>query len=317
MTDGVAQVTFSSGDSPVSMSPLGGGLWSGTWMPHGTVTGACAVTLVAESSAGLEGTSAANGTIDANTTIPVASPGGIVSAANPVSGAPLAPGQFISIYGSNLASDSRGWGGSDFNGVNAPTALDGTSVTIGGEPAYIDYISPGQVNAQIPSSVATGAQQITLTTAGGTTSPFNITVNPVEPGLLAPASFNINGIQYAGALFADGTYVLPEGAINGLTSRAAKPGDTIVLFGVGFGPVTPNIPAGQIVQQANTLASKFEVSIGGVPATASYSGLTPDFVGLYQFNVVVPNVSASNAAPLTFTLGGAGGTQTLYVPIQN
>ena len=188
---------------------------------------------------------------------------------------------------------------------------------IGGEAAFIDYISPGQVNAQVPFDVATGLQQITLKTGGGTSSPLNVTVNALQPGLLAPASFDLDGIQYAVALFSDGTYVLPTGAISGINSLPAKPGDTIVLYGVGFGPVTPDIPAGQIVQQSNTLKSKLQVSIGGKPATVSYSGLAPNYVGLYQFNVVVPNIAASDAVPLTFTLDGAAGTQTLYIAVQN
>ena len=248
---------------------------------------------------------------------PAISAGGVVSA-SAFGGFPsVAPGSWIEIYGSNLALDTRPWAGSDFNGVNAPTSLDGTSVMIGGEVAFIDYISPGQVNAQVPFDVATGLQQITLKTGGGTSSPLNVTVNALQPGLLAPASFDLDGIQYAVALFSDGTYVLPTGAISGINSLPAKPGDTIVLYGVGFGPVTPDIPAGQIVQQSNTLKSKLQVSIGGKPATVSYSGLAPNYVGLYQFNVVVPNIAASDAVPLTFTLDGAAGTQTLYIAVQN
>jgi uncharacterized protein (TIGR03437 family) len=86
---------------------------------------------------------------------------------------------------------------------------------------------------------------------------------------------------------------------------------------VGFGPVTPDIPAGQTVQQANSLVSKFDAFIGGTPATVNYSGLAPNYVGLYQFNIVIPNVAASGAAPLTYTLDGTAGTQTLYLAVQN
>jgi len=242
---------------------------------------------------------------------------GVVSASAFGGFTSIAPGSWIEIYGSNLAADSRSWGGSDFTGVNAPTSLDGTSVSIGGYSAFVDFISTGQVNAQVPSNVGTGPQNLTVKTAGSASTPLSITVNALEPGLLAPASFNIGGTQYVVAQFVDGTYVLPEGAISGLASRPAKPGDTIVLYGVGFGPVTPEIPAGQIVQVANTLASPFAISIGGTPAIADYFGLAPSYVGLYQFNVVVPNVASSGAAPLTFTLDKAAGTQTLYVAVQN
>jgi uncharacterized protein (TIGR03437 family) len=89
----------------------------------------------------------------------------------------------------------------------------------------------------------------------------------------------------------------------------------IVLYGVGFGPVNPSIPEGQIVQQQNALPS-FGISIGGAPATVQYAGLAPNYVGLYQFNVVVPEIAANNAAPVTFQVGGTAGTQTLYLAVQ-
>jgi uncharacterized protein (TIGR03437 family) len=249
---------------------------------------------------------------------PTISANGVASASAFGGFTSVAPGSWIEIYGANLAADTRVWGSSDFSGVNAPTSLDGTYVMIGGEPAFVDYISPGQVNAQVPSSVATGSQQLIVTTAAGASAAYSITVNAVEPGLLAPASFNVGGTQYVVALFSDNvTYALPQGATPGVSSRPAKPGDTLVLYGVGFGPVTPDIPAGQIVQQSNMLASSFQISIGGMPATLNYAGLAPNYVGLYQFNVVVPDIADNNAAPVTFSLGGQPGIQTLYIPVQN
>ena len=103
--------------------------------------------------------------------------------------------------------------------------------------------------------------------------------------------------------------------MSGVISRPAQPGDVITLYGVGFGSVTPSISAGQIVQQSNTLTAPLHVLFGGAEATVEYDGLAPSAVGLYQFNVVVPNVAASNAVPLTFTLAGVAGTQTLYITV--
>jgi uncharacterized protein (TIGR03437 family) len=212
------------------------------------------------------------------------------------------PGSWIEIYGAALAGDTRGWAGSDFNGVNAPMSLDQTTVTIGGENAFIDYISPGQVNVQIPSTVGTGPQprsrhhprrrQRALHAYGES--------NPARPA--RPPSFNIGGVQYVVALFSDGvTYVLPEGSISGIASRPTKPGDTTTFYGVGFGSVVPNIPAGQIVGADNALAGNLTLSIGGMTATLPYAGLAPSLVGLDQFDLVVPDVAASNTAPLAFT----------------
>lgn len=254
--------------------------------------------------------------LPANT--PAIDNGGVVSASQFGKFTSLAPGSWIEIYGAALATTTREWGAGDFNGNDAPTSLNGTKVTINGQPAFVEYISPNQVDVEVPSSVATGVQLMTVTSPGGTSPTYELVVNPLEPGFDAPAAFNIGGVQYVVALFNDGvTYVLPTGAISGVASRPAVPGDTITLYGVGFGAVTQNIPAGQIAQGLTTLASDFSISIGGMPATVVYAGLAPSYVGLYQFDVTVPNVAAGNSVPLTFTLGGVSGTQTLNIPVGN
>jgi len=248
---------------------------------------------------------------------PAISSGGVVSASSFGAFTSVSPGSWIEIYGSNLAGGTRSWAGSDFNGINAPVSLDGTSVMIGGKSAFIDYISPLQVNALVSSDTPLGAQQMTITTAQGVSAAYNITVNAVEPGLLAPPSFKVGGVQYAVAIFSDGAYALPTGAIAGLNSRPAKPGDVLVLYGVGFGSVTPSSPAGQIVQQQNALAQPFQMAVGGVTANVPYDGLAPSYTGLYQFNLTVPAIAANNAAPLTFKLNGVAGTQTMAIAVGN
>src|SRR3984957_8717047 len=166
----------------------------------------------------------------------------------------------MEIYGSNLAPDTRGWAGTDFSGNNAPTSLDGVSVSIGGQAAFVDYISPIQVNVQLPSGIATGGMlPLTVTSAGVTGAPYSLTVNPTQPGLLASAQFKIGANQYVVAQLPDGNYGLPARPIANVNSRPAKPGETIVIYGVGFGAVTPVIPAGGIVTQANQLSSNLQI----------------------------------------------------------
>ncbi len=249
---------------------------------------------------------------------PAIAPGGVVSASAFGEFTSVAPGSWIEIYGSNLASTTLGWSGADFNGIDAPTKLSTTSVTIAGQPAFVDFISPGQVNVQVPSGVATGSQPLIVTTALGASAPYMVTVAAQQPGLLAPYSFIVGGSQYMAALFPDyATFALPTGAIPGVTSRPAKPGDILLLYGIGFGEVSPATPAGQLVQDANTLAAPFALYIGGVQAAVAYAGLSPGYVGLYQFNVVVPDVPDGNLVPLTFTLNGAPGIQSLYIAVQS
>ncbi len=160
---------------------------------------------------------------------------GVISALAFGGAAAIAPGSWIEIYGSNLAVDARSWGGTDFKGTAAPTSLDGTSVSVAGVPAYVDYISAGQVNAQVPSGIPAGTRQVTVTTASGSSAPYAIQVNNLQPGLLA---LSVAGTQYVEATLTDGkTYIFPPASVSGLTSRQAKPGETISLYGIGFGSV--------------------------------------------------------------------------------
>jgi uncharacterized protein (TIGR03437 family) len=257
------------------------------------------------------------GTFDPTPTIRTSS--GVISAGGYGGFSSIAPSTWIEIYGVNLATTlSRVWAGTDFNGIQAPTALGGTTVTVAGINAYVDYVSPGQVNVQVPSGVPLGQQPVVVMTAGGTSSAYSINVNTAEPGLLATALFIINGNQNIDAVFSNAltTFVSPVG-ISGLTTAVAKTGDQITLYGIGFGPVTPNIPAGQIVQSTSEVQMNLQIAFAGVPAMVTYAGLAPGYVGLYQFNVVVPNVAASNTVPVTFSLGGIPSQQNLVIAVQN
>lgn len=228
----------------------------------------------------------------------------------------VAPGSWVEIYGSNLAATTRGWTGADFNGNSAPTSIDGVQVSIGGENAFVAYVSPGQVNAQLPSDIAIGGPLQILVTYGGVSSaPVNVTVNATEPGPLAPTAFQVEGNQYVAALLPDGTYAMPTGAVAGVNSRPAVPGETITMYGIGFGSVTPAFLAGQIVTQPNQLMLPLQIMFGQTAAQVSYSGLAPNLVGLYQFNVVVPAVPDSDLVPLSFNLGKSTGTQQLYIAV--
>jgi uncharacterized protein (TIGR03437 family) len=245
--------------------------------------------------------------------------GGVISAGSFGAFNAVAPGSWIEIYGTSLAGTTSQWASANFSGANAPTKLDLVTVTVGGQSAFIDYISPTQVNVQVPSNVSAGTQPVILSNEDGTSAASSVTVNATEPGFWAPPNFKIGGNQYLGATTTDGkTYILPTGAVSGFTSQPASPGETIVLYGVGFGSVTPSIPAGQIVSQQNALTSQLQIFFGGVQATSiPYAGLAPNYVGLYQFDVVVPTVAAGTAVPVTFKLGGVSGTQTLYTAIGN
>jgi uncharacterized protein (TIGR03437 family) len=218
-----------------------------------------------------------------------------------------ARGSWVEIYGSNLAQGKREWASSDFVDGKAPTSLAGTSVTIGGLPAYVSYVSPGQVNVQVPDTLAAGVHDVVVKSPRGFSAAYKVTVQDVNPGIFAPPSLSVGGKQYAGAILADGSLV-------SLSDPKVRPGDTVTLYGIGFGSVAPNLAAGEIVRNANSVVLPLQIYFGDSAATVTYAGLAPGTLGLYQINVVVPQVTG-DAIPLSFTLNGASGSQTLYTSV--
>ena len=231
----------------------------------------------------------------------------------------FAPGSWLEVKGSNLAVDTRLWAGSDFQGSNAPAGLDTSSVSIDGNAGFMYYISGAQINVQAPADSTTGPVKIAVTTCAGTSASFTAQEASLAPGMLAPASFNIGGKQYLVALFQDGvTYVGNSGLIPGVPFQPAKPGDSITAYGIGFGPVSPIIAPGVVVGQQNSIPN-LTISFGSItgsttPATLTYAGLAPGNIGLYQFNLTVPQV-ADGDYHINISVGGVQVQQALYLTV--
>jgi uncharacterized protein (TIGR03437 family) len=242
----------------------------------------------------------------------------------------FASGSWLEIKGTNLvnpadprltaATNPGQWTAADFNGVNAPTVLDNVSVTINGKPAYVWFLSTGQLNVQAPEDSATGNVAITVNNCTTASAPFMFARRSLAPGFLAPSNYAANGTQYLVAFFvSDGAYVLNTslGASFGVNSRPAKPGDQVYTYGIGFGDVTPTILSGVIAAGSNTLVNKVAISLGSTAATISYQGLTPGSVGLYQFNFTVPPGLANGDYQINVTQNGVAVPQTMYLTVQN
>ena len=129
---------------------------------------------------------------------------------------------------------------------------------------------------------------------------------------------SIGGNPYLAAVVnGTATYILPaSAAVSGIAFRTARPGETISFFGNGFGPVTPSPNQGQLVGQPNQVTTPLLVFFGPTQATVSYAGYVPGFLGLYQFNVVVPDIPDSDLVPVTFALGDFAGAPTLYTAVK-
>ena len=142
---------------------------------------------------------------------------GVIGASN-FGGYPAAgPGSWIEIYGSNLAATTRSWAGTDFSNGKAPTSLDGVSVTIAGQPAYVSYVSPGQINAQVPAGVpASGLAPVVVTYQNESSTPVTLAMRLYEGGFLAPSTFNVGGKQYVAAIHASTGAFVTNGNVPGL-----------------------------------------------------------------------------------------------------
>ena len=248
---------------------------------------------------------------------PTIAANGIISASNFGGGAVAARGSYIEIYGTLLAGTTRGWATADFTEGRAPTTLEGVSVTIGGKPAFVNYISPGQINVQVPADVDIGSVPVIVTSRGQASAPVALEIRERQPGLLAPASFKVGDKQYAAALHAVGGGLVGNGTVPNVPNAPAVAGETLTFYGVGFGPVTEGSPiAGQIAQGQTSVSVPVEFEIGGMRAQVSYGGLAPNLVGVYQFNVVVPPGVPSGDQALRVTVDGQPISQSLVIPVQ-
>jgi uncharacterized protein (TIGR03437 family) len=228
-----------------------------------------------------------------------ASPPAIASVVNAAGFQPgLVANSWVTIQGTNLALQTDDWSHSIVNGA-LPTSLDGVSVTMGGKPAYVYYISPGQLNVLAPNLPA-GPATVTVTAPGGTSSSFTTTAS-----LYGPAFFLWPGSQVV-ATRQDYSYAAKAGTFAGVTTVAAKPGDVLILWATGFGPTMPAAPSGVSAPASGgySTASAPTVTINNTPAVVYGAALAPGSAGLYQIAIQVPTTLADGDWPIQATIGG-------------
>ncbi len=218
---------------------------------------------------------------------PAARTGGVTNGASGLASA-ISPGAFVSIYGSNLSVATV-----QNDGASLANKLSGVSVTVNGTlAAPLYYVSPGQLNIQLPFETPLGAATLTVTRDGLTGPAIAFNVIAAGPGIL------VFGDNRAVAVNVD----------NGLVNTAqnpAKVGSFLTLYMTGQGALDRAIATGQpapLSPTVNVLA-KVTATIGGVDALVTFAGMAPTFVGLTQVNMVVPAVAGGDQ-PLRVTIGG-------------
>ncbi len=260
----------------------------------------------------------------AQSILPTIAPNGIANGAS-FQAIPLTPGALFSIFGSGLASQtasastipfSRSLGGVTVQFVNGSTTID----------APISYVQPGsgtssQINAQVPWEL----------TAPGTSATVNVVVSnngvpsvptPVNIAPFSPGIFGFNSATGTLALaytYADGMFAWPANAVQGLTTHPAAPGSLLIVYATGLGAVNQTIDdgaaAGNVLTSVNTPPV---VLIGGISAQVQFAGLTPQFPGVNQLNIIVPqNAPIGSSVPIQIQVGGITSPATFTIAVGN
>lgn len=217
----------------------------------------------------------------------------------------ISSGSWISIYGSDFSKAARPWASADFSGNRLPVLLDGVSVKIDGSPAAVSYISPTQINVLSPVINKTGPVGVEVTNAAGTVA------STANAQTYAPAFF-LFPRSFVAAVHSDGTFVARPGVFEALAPpapppppvRPAAPGETVQIFGTGFGPTDPAIDPGQLSFPAAPLKDleQLRVTIGGIPASFTFAGLSGP--GLNQINVTIPEGMKGGDYEIIAQIGG-------------
>ncbi len=235
----------------------------------------------------------------------------IVSVLNAAGGkAVIAPGAFAQISGVNLAPKTDTWDKSIVN-AQLPTQVDGVSVTVGGKPAYVYFISPGQINIITPD-VSMDSALVQVTTGGVTSIPFSVAIQKYSP-----AFFLWGGSTYAVATHADYSGCAKAGLIPGYTTTPAVPGEWITFWGNGFGPT--DVALGIVTPSDKPhVTAAVTALVGGIGAPV-YDGtavLMPGGAGLYQLAIQIPASTPDGDVPVRVMIGGVQSPENVFITVQ-
>ncbi|MEP6714729.1 MAG: hypothetical protein ABJC09_04100 [Terriglobia bacterium] len=221
----------------------------------------------------------------------------------------VSPGDVVAIYGNQLAP-----AGTFALNTSVPLAktLGGTQVLVNGVPAPLYFVAPGQTNFQIPYSLTGQSATVQVISSGGRSNIRTIGITPSVPRLLYFVSF-IQGNYGVIVNASDSSLPLPAGTVvPGYVCHPAKPGDTLVIYGIGFGQTNPPAVEGEgasasPLQKLSNVSASFGGGFLGIGqmADAGFAGLTPTAVGLYQINVTIPPLAPlGNSIPVMITADG-------------
>jgi uncharacterized protein (TIGR03437 family) len=200
---------------------------------------------------------------------------------------PVAPGSIVSVFGSKLAPSVA-----SAQTLPLPTSLEGTSIRVNGVPSPLYYVSPTQVNAQIPYEVSTGPATVILSIGANVLPPVALTIQPSAPGLFLLGQ-NRALVQNQ------------DGSING-PGHPATPGSIVTAYLTGQGPLDLPVPSGSAAPPDPLIGAAAQVTatLGGQTGEVTFAGMTPGLVGVFQVNLRIPALAPGDY-PLAVAVGRA------------
>ena len=204
----------------------------------------------------------------------------------------LSPGGLMSIYGADLSPVNMA-----SRELPLPTALGDSCLTVNGVPTPVLFVSPNQINAQMPFNVEGNVTMI-LRTPGGVSDNYNLSVRPTGPGVFRTALGGNPDIP---------TVVRASNNEMVTLSNPVRKSDRLTIYLTGLGKTNPAIEAGVPAPADPPIFSLAEpvVTLGGIALPVSFAGLSPGQVGVYQINVDVPvTVPTGVEIPLSINAGG-------------
>ncbi|MDQ2899994.1 MAG: matrixin family metalloprotease [Acidobacteriota bacterium] len=236
---------------------------------------------------------------------PVFTAASTVNAASFIGGG-VAPGEIVTIFGTNAGPATPVQNAGFDAGGSLPTTLGDVSVTFGGVLAPLFYVSPGQINLQVPYEVAgSPAVNVSIQVGGSESAQISIPIVAASPGV-----FQIPGKG-------QGIVVNQDGTVNSSANPAAR-GSVVTVYATGAGVTNPPLATGKGAPGSPlSRASDVAATIGGVAANVLFGGATPGFVGLFQVNAEIPSAAPSGGTvPLRITVGGTGSQPNATISVQ-
>jgi uncharacterized protein (TIGR03437 family) len=232
----------------------------------------------------------------------------------------VTPDGLITIFGANLTPGIvHSLQNSDLVGGNSlPTNMAQICVRIGGILAPLLYVSPTQINAQVPDlppieNVDVSVVTNCAATNEAATQPVNVSLAASAPEFLAYVQ-NPNGQDSVAAVGPFGNSIASPGLIPGVEVEVAGSNEMIAIFGIGFGATSTPVPAGMWSAGADPTVGTPTVMIGDHQAKVLYAGLAPGLAGIYQVNVVVPQTILTGNQPISIQVNGGASPQGAFLP---